>query len=48
MKRLVLILILMCASLGLKALETCLYYPFNIDIFLCDNQSEGFYKVRNH
>ena len=30
-----------------RLLETCLYYPFNIDIFLCDNQSEGFYKVRN-
>ena len=30
-----------------RLLETCLYYPFNIDIFLCDNQSEGFYKIRN-
>ena len=30
-----------------RLLETCLYYPFNINAFLCDNQSEGFDKVKN-
>lgn len=30
-----------------RLLETCLYYPFNIDVFAFDDQIGGFGKVKN-
>lgn len=30
-----------------RLLETCLYYPFNIDAFLSDNVIEGFKKIKS-
>ena len=30
-----------------RLLETCLYYPFNIDVFFTDDQIEGFRKIKN-
>ena len=30
-----------------RLLETCMYYPFNIDVFFGDNQIEGFRRIKN-
>lgn len=30
-----------------RLLETCLYFPLNIDVFFSDNQIEGFKKIKN-
>ena len=30
-----------------RLLETCLYYPFNIDVFFTENQIEGFKRIKD-